>query len=56
MDTNSETMNAAYMTSAEFALETAKIYATMNLILLCVASIIVVLVMLKEFSASAWAA
>jgi len=47
METTNETMKAAYLASAELALETQNIYATMGLILLCVASIIVGLVMLK---------
>ena len=47
METTSETMKAAYLASAELAIETQNIYATMGLILLCVASIIIGLVMLK---------
>ena len=47
MDTANETMRAAYLASAELAIETQNIYATMALTLLCVASIIVGLVMLK---------
>jgi hypothetical protein len=47
MDTTNETMKAAYLASAELAIETQNIYATMALTLLCVASIIVGLVMLK---------
>ena len=47
LETTSETMKAAYMASAELAIETQNIYATMGLILLCVASIIIGLVMLK---------
>lgn len=47
MDTTSETMKATYLASAQLALETANIYATMALSLLCVWSIIIGLVMLK---------
>ena len=47
MDTTNETMKAAYLASAELALETQNIYAMMGLILLCVASIIIGLFMLK---------
>ncbi len=47
INTTSETMQAAYLASAELALETQNIYATMGLTLLCVASIIIGLVMLK---------
>ena len=48
MDATSETMKAAYLASAELALEIQNIYATMGLTLtLCVASIIIGLVMLK---------
>jgi hypothetical protein len=46
-DTTNETMKAAYLASAELAIETQNIYAMMGLILLCVASIIIGLVMLK---------
>jgi hypothetical protein len=42
-----ETMKAAYLASAELAIETQNIYAMMGLMLLCVASIIIGLVMLK---------
>ncbi len=47
MDTTNATIKAAYLASAELALETQNIYAAMGLILLCVASIIIGLVMLK---------
>ncbi|MFC1870270.1 DUF4386 family protein [Chloroflexota bacterium] len=48
INTTSETMQAAYLASAELALEIQNIYATMGLTLvLCVASIIIGLVMLK---------
>jgi len=47
METTSETMKAAYLASAELALETFNIYAMMGLILLGVASIIIGVVMLK---------
>lgn len=47
LDTTSETMKAAYLASAELALETQNIYSAMALILLCVASIIIGVVMLK---------
>jgi hypothetical protein len=47
LETPSETMKAAYLASAELALETQNMYATMALILLCVASIMIGLVMLK---------
>jgi len=47
LDTTSETMKAAYLASAELAIETQNIYAMMALTLLCVASIIIGLVMLK---------
>jgi len=42
-----ETMRAAYLASAELALETQNLYAMMGLILLSVASIIIGIVMLK---------
>lgn len=45
--TTSETMKAAYLASAEIAIETQSIYAYMGLILLSVASIIMGMVMLK---------
>jgi hypothetical protein len=47
LNTNDEVMRAAYLASAELAIETQNIYAAMGLILLSVASIIVGLVMLK---------
>ena len=47
MDTTNETMKAAYLASAELAIETQNIYAMMALSLLCIASIIIGLVMLK---------
>ncbi|MCK4790967.1 MAG: hypothetical protein KAV87_44950 [Desulfobacteraceae bacterium] len=47
LDTTSEVMKAAYLASAELAIETQNIYAAMGLILLSVASIIVGRVMLK---------
>lgn len=47
LDTTDETMRAAYLASAELALETQNLYAMMGLILLSVASIIIGLVMLK---------
>jgi len=47
MDTTNETMKAAYLAAAELTLETQNIYAIMALMLLCVASIIIGLVMLK---------
>lgn len=47
LDTTSETMKAAYLASAELAIETQNIYAMMALSLLCVASIIIGAVMLK---------
>ncbi|GAI59037.1 unnamed protein product [marine sediment metagenome] len=47
MATTNATMKAAYLASAELALETQNIYATMGLIFLAVASIIIGLVMLK---------
>jgi hypothetical protein len=48
METTNETMKAAYLASAEIALEIQNIYAMMGIILLlCVASIIIGLVMLK---------
>jgi len=53
MATTNATMKAAYLASAELALETQNIYAMMGLIFLAVASIIIGLVMLKESSASA---
>ena len=46
-NTTSEIMKAAYLASAEHAIEIQNIYAMMALILLCVASIIIGLVMLK---------
>jgi len=51
MDTTSETMKAAYLASAELALEIQNIYAMTGIILtLCAASIIIGLVMLKGVS------
>jgi hypothetical protein len=47
IDTTNETLKAAYLASAELALETQSIYAYMGLILIAVASIIIGLVMLK---------
>ena len=48
INTTSETMQAAYLASAELALEIQNIYATMGVTLvLCVAPIIIGLVMLK---------
>lgn len=47
INTTSETMKAAYLASAELALETQNIYAMMALLLLSIASIIIGLVMLK---------
>jgi len=47
LDTTDEMMKAAYLASAELALETQSIYAYMALILLAVASIIIGTVMLK---------
>ncbi len=47
MATTSEIMKAAYLASAERALELANIYATMGLMFLGVASILIGLVMLK---------
>jgi len=48
INTTSETIQAAYLASAELALEIQNIYAAMGLTLsLCVASIIIGLVMLK---------
>ncbi|MFC1978256.1 DUF4386 family protein [Chloroflexota bacterium] len=48
IDTTSETMQAAYLASAELALEIQNIYAMMGVILiLCVASIMIGVVMLK---------
>jgi hypothetical protein len=47
MATTSETMKAAYLASADLAIEVANVYADMALMLLGVASIIVGLVMLK---------
>ena len=48
INTTSETMQAAYLASAELALEIQNIYSMMGVILiLCVASIIIGLVMLK---------
>ena len=48
INTTSETMQAAYMASAELALEIQNIYATMGVTLvLCVAPIIIGIVMLK---------
>jgi hypothetical protein len=43
----SETMKAAYLASAEHAIGTESVFSTMALVLLCVASIIIGLVMLK---------
>lgn len=45
--TTSEILKAAYLTSAELAIEVANVYAVMALILLSVASIMIGLVMLK---------
>ncbi|MFC1937754.1 hypothetical protein ACFLWY_04290, partial [Chloroflexota bacterium] len=48
INTTSETMQAAYMASAELALEIQNIYATMGVTLvLCIAPIIIGIVMLK---------
>ncbi|MFC2072256.1 hypothetical protein ACFLUU_06050 [Chloroflexota bacterium] len=48
INATSETMQAAYLASAELALEIQNIYATMGLTLtICIASIIIGLVMLK---------
>jgi hypothetical protein len=47
LDTTDETMRAAYLASAELALETQNLYAMMGLILLSVASIMIGIVMLK---------
>jgi hypothetical protein len=47
MATTSETLKAAYLASADLAIEVANVYADMALMLLSVASIIVGLVMLK---------
>jgi len=47
MATTSETLKAAYLASADLAIEVANVYADMALMLLGVASIIVGLVMLK---------
>ena len=47
MDTTNETMKAAYLASAELAIETQNIYATMALSFLAIASIMMGLVMLK---------
>ena len=47
VETTDETMRAAYLASAELALETQNLYAMMGLILLSVASIIIGIVMLK---------
>jgi hypothetical protein len=48
METTNEAMKAAYLASAEIAIEIQNIYATMGVTLvLCVASIIIGLVMLK---------
>jgi hypothetical protein len=47
IDTTNENLKAAYLASAELALETQSIYAYMGLILIAVASIIIGLVMLK---------
>lgn len=47
LDTTNETMKAAYLASAELAIETQSIFAYMVLILLSVASIIIGSVMLK---------
>jgi hypothetical protein len=47
LDTTDEAMRAAYLASAELALETQNLYAMMGLILLSVASIIMGIVMLK---------
>lgn len=45
--TTSEAMKAAYLASAELALETQNIYSATALMLLCVASVMIGLVMLK---------
>ena len=47
LDTTDPTMKAAYLASAEIALETQNVYSTMALIFLSLASILVGLVMLK---------
>jgi hypothetical protein len=47
LDTTNETMKAAYLASAELAIETQSIFSYMALILLSVASIIIGSVMLK---------
>ena len=47
MEAPNETMKAAYLASAELAIETQNIYAMMALSLLCLASIMIGLVMLK---------
>ncbi len=47
MDTTNETMKAAYLASAELALETQNIYSIMAVTLLSVATIIIGLVMLE---------
>jgi hypothetical protein len=47
LETPNETMKAAYLASAELAIETQNMYATMGLTLLSVASIMIGLVMLK---------
>ena len=47
MDTTEPAMKAAYLASAELALETQNVYAMMALFLLCAATIIIGVVMLK---------
>jgi hypothetical protein len=47
LDTANETLKAAYLASAELAIETQKIFATFGLVLLAVWSIVVGRVMLK---------
>jgi hypothetical protein len=47
MDTTSEVMKAAYLASAELAIETQNVYSTMAVILLSVATIIIGVVMLE---------
>lgn len=47
METTDEVMRAAYLASAELALGTQNIYATMALTLLCIASVIMGLVTLR---------
>jgi hypothetical protein len=47
LDTTDEALKAAYLASAELALETQNLYAMMGLILMSVASVIIGVVMLK---------